>query len=88
MNMSKNERILIGSSNVFRFYRQESFADYPTYEVVKCTRSPTFKVQMKSLNEENKLVVVSVIENFLVDAARKGETNDPDNFATKFDEII
>ena len=88
MNLTRNERVLIGSSNVFRFYRPESFADYPKYEMLKCTRSHTFKVQMKSLDKANKLVVISVIENFLVDAAKKGESIDPENFASKFDEII
>ena len=84
----KSERIIIGSSNVYNFYRREDFSEYPEYHILKCTRSYAFKAQMNILEKENKLIVVSVIENFLADAARKGESDDPDNYVTNFDDIL
>ena len=76
----KSERLIIGSSNVYNFYRREDFSEYPEYHILKCTKSYAFKAQMNILEKENKLIVVSVIENFLADAARKGESDDPDNY--------
>ena len=84
----KSERLIIGSSNVYNFYRREDFSEYPEYHILKCTRSYAFKAQMNILEKENKLIVVSVIENFLADAARKGESDDPDNYVTNFDDIL
>ena len=84
----KNERVLIGSSNVSNFYRKDDFSEYPEYHMMKCTRLQAFKAQMNLLEKENKLIIISVIENFLADAARKGESDDPENYASNFDEIV
>ena len=83
-----NERVLIGSSNVSNNYEKEVFTEYPEYHMMKCTRFNAFKAQMNLLDKENKLVVISVIENFLADAAKREESNDPDNYVTNFDEIL
>ena len=83
-----NERVLIGSSNVSNNYEKEVFTEYPEYHMMKCTRFNAFKAQMNLLDKVNKLVVISVIENFLADAAKKEESNDPDNYVTNFDEIL
>ena len=87
MNKINHERVLIGSSNVANFYKKSDFAEYPDYQMIKSTRIGTFRAQMKKLEENNKLVVISVIENFLADAARKGEEEDPD-YEVHFDEIL
>jgi hypothetical protein len=86
--MTKSERILIGSSNVANFYLKADFDEYPEYQMTKCTRFNSFKIQMKNLEKENKLVVISVIENFLADAAKQSEAQDPNNYATNFNETI
>ena len=87
--MNKNhERILVGSSNVANFYKKSDFSEYPDYQMIKSTRIGTFKAQMLNINESNKLIVVSVIENFLADAARKGEEEDPEQYEVHFDEIL
>ena len=84
----KSERVIIGSSNVHNFYRKDDFSEYPEFQIMKCTRIHAFKAQMNLLDNDNKLIVISVIENFLADAARKGESDDPDNYATNFDDIL
>ena len=84
----KNERVIIGSSNVYNNYRKEDFSDYPEYHLMKCTRQHAFRAQMNLLEKGNKLIVISVIENFLADAAKKGESDDPENYTANFDEIL
>ena len=62
------ERILIGSSNINRFYKPEAFKDHKPYIMVKSTKFEHFKVKMDGLEKGKKQVVVLVIENFLCDA--------------------
>lgn len=88
MKATKNERVLIGSSNIFRFYKPTDYNETPEYHLIKCTRISAFMGQMKTLEKDNKLVVISVIENFLADAAKAGEQEDPDNYRENFDEIL
>ena len=88
MNTINRERVLIGSSNVANFYKKVDFSEYPDYQMIKSTRIATFKAQMMKLEKSNKLVVISVIENFLADAARKGEEEDPENYEVHFNEIL
>jgi hypothetical protein len=88
MNMINHERVLIGSSNVANFYKKSDFSEYPDYRMIKSTRFETFKAQMLKLERSNKLVVISVIENFLSDAARKGEAENVENYEVNFNEII
>ena len=88
MKITKSERVLIGSSNIFRFYKPSDFTEVPDYHLIKCTRISAIMGQMKALEKENKLVVVSVIENFLADAAKAGEQEDPENYRDNFDEIL
>ena len=47
--------LLIGSSNVNRFYRSSDFPDVRQYK-------------MENLDSESKTVLISVVENFVVDA--------------------
>jgi hypothetical protein len=60
--------LLIGSSNVNRHYRSTDYPNFRKYDVVKCTQASGFKVYMDSINSGRKSVLVSVIENFVVDA--------------------
>ncbi len=59
------DRILVGSSNVYRFYRPELYKEFTTYNVARCTDIISFKAVMENLEESETGVVVSVIENFL-----------------------
>ena len=74
-------RILIGSSNVNRFYSPEKFREYKPYTMVKCCNVETYRARMECIDPKEKLVIVSVVENILVDAVKGA----PDE---KFDEII
>ena len=67
---SKMSRILIGSSNVSRFYEAGRFTAYNPYILFKCTNIETYKVKMDALEVEDKQIVISVIENFICDAVR------------------
>jgi hypothetical protein len=60
--------LLIGSSNVSRFYRAKDHSRYREYKVVKCTQASGFKAYMESMEKDKTSVLISVIENFLIDA--------------------
>jgi len=59
--------ILIGSSNVARFYKVDKFKDFRHYNMAKCTTMESFKATMTELEEG--VAVVSVFENIIIDAA-------------------
>jgi hypothetical protein len=59
------DRIFVGSSNVYRFYRPELYKEYKTYNVARCTDIISFRAIMENLEESESGVVVSVLENFL-----------------------
>ena len=61
-------RILIGSSNIYRFYEPSKYQNYNPYIMVNCTKMEVFKVKMGELGPEDKEIVISVIENFVCDA--------------------
>ena len=60
--------LLIGSSNLNRHYRPADFQNVRKYEMVKCTQMEGFKVYMNTIDSTKKAVLVSVFENFVVDA--------------------
>jgi hypothetical protein len=60
---------LIGSSNVYKFYKPEIFKERRAYNMIKCTRLESFLATMSEFDEGN--VVVSIFENLIVDAASK-----------------
>jgi uncharacterized membrane protein YgcG len=60
--------ILIGSSNVNRFYKHTDFPSMRQYKMVKCTQMSGFSAYMVNIGAECKSVLISVIENFIVDA--------------------
>ena len=61
-------KILIGSSNIARFYKAQSLSQFDPYIMKKCTKFEIFQVQMGHLGPEDKEIIISVIENFLCDA--------------------
>ena len=63
-------RLLIGSSNVYRFYVDGKFASYKPYNMVKCTKIEIYKAKMDALEVFDKEIIISVIENFICDAVR------------------
>jgi hypothetical protein len=60
---------LIGSSNVYRFYKPEQFKERRVYNLIKCTRLESFLATLSEFEEGN--VVISIFENLIVDAASK-----------------
>ena len=86
LKIGKMERIIIGSSNVYRFYKPESFASYKKHKMFACTNVETFKVALEDLENTGGGVVISVIENFLCKAAR-GIT-DKDTKSNKAKEVV
>jgi hypothetical protein len=57
-------RIIIGSSNVKRFYSHAKFKAYQPYKMELCTINRMFEITMESIPDEAK-VILSVVENFL-----------------------
>ena len=84
--MERLTRYLIGSSNVNRFYKKESYPGFKECKMIKCCREEVFKVRMEDLVAEDKEVIVSVIENFIADAV--GEIKDENIISIKIDETI
>jgi hypothetical protein len=60
--------LLIGSSNVNRFYQSTDYPDVRPYKMIKCTQMSGFKAYMENLDAGSKMVLISVVENFVVDA--------------------
>ena len=60
--------ILVGSSNVARFYKVDRFKDFRQYNMAKCTTMESFKATMSEMEEGT--AIISVFENIIVDAAK------------------
>ena len=60
--------LLIGSSNLYRHYKSADFTNFRQYRMLKCTQMTGFSACMGGLVADNKHVLISVIENFVVDA--------------------
>jgi hypothetical protein len=56
--------MIIGSSNVRRFYSHSRYSDYQPYKMELCTVFRMFEVTMESIPADAR-VIVSVIENFI-----------------------
>ena len=65
-------RILLGSSNIYRFYDHERIPTCKPYKMINCTKMEVFKAKMDSLVPEDKKVVISVVENFICDEVKRG----------------
>jgi hypothetical protein len=60
-------KVLLASSNVYKFHDDKGKIS-SSYKIIKCTQAETFEAHMTHLREENKLVLISVVENFIADA--------------------
>ena len=63
-------RIIMGSSNMARFYPNKKFQQYGNYEMAKTCNYEVFKARMTILDESCKIVIIQVIENLLEDAVK------------------
>ncbi len=72
--------LLIGSSNLARFYKPDLFTNCRPYQLMKCTTMDSFSALMTELEDGSNSVVISVFENIIVDAAKttKDETKRSD----------
>ena len=68
-------RILIGSSNIYRFYDIEKIPICKPYRMMNCTKMEIFLAKMDALVPDDKNIVISVVENFVCDAI-SGVTDD------------
>ena len=80
LNQTKEKQVrkkmsyqLIGSSNIARFYKRSLYKDNKPYILMKCTRMKGFELMMSET--EADYIIVSVIENFMVDAVGEDLTN-------------
>jgi hypothetical protein len=62
--------LLVGSSNVARFYEMAIFKQYREYKLVKCTNGTAFEAHMENLTYSK---MISVVENFLADKVEEVE---------------
>ncbi len=77
---------LIGSSNVYRFYVPKSNA-IRVYNMIRCTKLDSFNANMNELGEG--CVVISVLENLIVDAAMSnGEDQRKEKCEKLIEEVI
>jgi hypothetical protein len=74
--------LLIGSSNLNRHYKAVDFPNIRNNKMLKCTHFEGFVAYMGGLVPDNKNVLISVIENFIVDAVGN-ETSKPDDAIDK-----
>jgi hypothetical protein len=66
--------LIIGSSNVERHYKDVDKEVVDGTIMERCTKMEVFRVLMSKVREEIKVVIISVVENFLSDAVG-GERN-------------
>jgi hypothetical protein len=59
--------LLIGSSNVARFFDAKAHTTAREYNMIKCTNIDAFMTHMDGIGSNCEMVLISVIENFLVD---------------------
>ena len=76
-------RIIIGSSNIYRYYKPDLFTGCARYKMVACTNMEVFKVALDELDDVKGGVAISVIENFLCKAVRGTKTTEERSTAVK-----
>jgi hypothetical protein len=69
--------LLIGSSNVARFYNHSSFREFNQYQMMKCTTMDSLMALMTEIEDgSSNNVIISVLENIIVDAADKSKSEE------------
>jgi len=71
--------LLIGSSNLARFYKPEIFKDFRPYQMMKCTTMESFSALMNELEDGSNSVIISVFENIIIDSTRPAKDEDDKN---------
>jgi uncharacterized membrane protein YgcG len=67
-------RILIGSSNIRRFYPCEQTNEYPKYKVESATLKRAFEVSVEAVPNDAR-VIISVLENFIEKVTNINDTS-------------
>ena len=62
------ERILIGSSNIYRFHKLLQLKEHKPYKMVCCTNQDVWNVAIEEIKCDKGEVIISVIENLICDA--------------------
>jgi hypothetical protein len=73
----KMANLLIGSSNINRHYKAGDFPSNRQYKMLKCTQIEGYTAYMEGLVADNRNVLISVVENFIVDAVG-ANTDEPE----------
>ena len=68
-------RLMIGSSNIYRFYKLITSQEFKPYKMVCCTNQDVWNVAVDDITITKGEVVISVIENLICDAVM--EVTDP-----------
>ena len=69
-------RLLIGSSNIYRFYRANAFKSFGEYAMIRCVDFESLSAQLTNLEPSETEVTISVLENLLIKAAANLEGQD------------
>jgi len=77
-------RILIGSSNIRRFYPCDQTKDYPKYKVEPATLKRAFEVTIEAV-PDNARVIISVLENFI---EREINNHEPDQKLKEMQQVV
>ena len=62
--------IIIGSSNTYHFVQYLKDDEKSEIDLQKCTKLESLKVHLDNLEETDKKVLVTVVENFVCDAVK------------------
>ena len=74
---------LIGSSNVQRFFKKETFVN-ADITMIKCTKWEMFELKMSELESSTELAIISVVENLICDHFNPGPLDEA-QFERDFD---
>jgi hypothetical protein len=65
-------RLLIGSSNIYRFYKLLAHKEVNPFKMVCCTNQDVWNVAVNDIKHETGEVIISVIDNLLCDPLNGG----------------
>ena len=82
----KTSKIVVGSSNLYRHFG--SVGEKLGFTMMNCTTIEIFRVRMASLEDEDREVVLSVIENFICDGVKTIDLTDLERAAPDIDKAI
>ena len=68
--------IIIGSSNTYHFVQYLKDDEKSEINLQKCTKLESLKVHLDNLEETDRKVLITVVENFVCDAVREENGED------------